>query len=184
MLTLSQKMEVFLQLAIGQEVAHAFTELLQERVPLFIEDTSLDPRIPGDLLEQIGFREMLLLPLLAQGSVRGTMLVDCDISTPTASQQMESRLQNRECQAVLQSVAYQVAAAIESIRLREAQLEEAYTPGVDKLVFALFGLQRDYSTRGERLQWPDAREYRDASSWVRATVFLCTSTGLPDCLCF
>ncbi|MCJ7738757.1 MAG: GAF domain-containing protein, partial [Anaerolineae bacterium] len=101
-------------------------KLIVEKTPLLIRDVSVNSGLLEAFPSMGECNEMLLVPLLSQGSVLGAMLVDGDGSSLRVSRQTGSRLQDPEWQSMLQGVGYQVAAAIESIRLREAQKEEAY----------------------------------------------------------
>jgi sigma-B regulation protein RsbU (phosphoserine phosphatase) len=74
-------------------------------------------------MSALGFESLLLLPLLSQGSVLGTMLVECQDDL-LGSETSESLLDQR--MVILQGIAHQAAAAVENARLREAQQAEAY----------------------------------------------------------
>lgn len=107
--------------SVGEEPA--FDDLRLDKRPIFIYDTAIDPRLEGDIPWALGFKSLLLLPLLAQDEILGAMLIDyeggwlrANIGEPIHDERL----------AIIQGIAHQAAAAVESTQLREAQEEEAY----------------------------------------------------------
>jgi sigma-B regulation protein RsbU (phosphoserine phosphatase) len=101
----------------------AFDDLLQNKAPVFIYDVATDPRMPDLVAWELGFESRLLLPLMAQDEVLGTMLMDYRsdwYESGTAATIHDERL------VIIHGVALQTAAAIENTKLRERQQEEAY----------------------------------------------------------
>jgi serine phosphatase RsbU (regulator of sigma subunit) len=114
--------DTFDQWTISPDEEPVFEELRQTAVPVFIYDVAIDARLEGAVIWALGFESLLMLPLLAQGEVLGAMLIDYRgdwLSAGTLSLH-EERL------AIIQGIAHQAAAAVESTQLREAQQEEAY----------------------------------------------------------
>jgi GAF domain-containing protein len=107
--------------AVGEEPA--FDDLRLDKAPIFIYDTAIDPRLEGDIPWALGFKSLLLLPLLAQDEILGAMLIDYEgnwLGAGVVEPIHDERL------AIIQGIAHQAAAAVESTQLREAQEEEAY----------------------------------------------------------
>jgi len=77
--------------------------------------------VPADLAETFDVKEMLLLPLLAQGKLLGAMMVDYAGTAHT----FEQRIIN-----MLSGIANQAAMVIHSAQLVQAQQEEAYVSAV------------------------------------------------------
>jgi serine phosphatase RsbU (regulator of sigma subunit) len=100
----------------------AFDDLRRNKRPIFVYDAAIDPRLEGTVVWAMGFESLLLLPLLAQGEAVGAMLIDyqSDWFEAGGLSLYDERL------AIIQGIAHQAAAAIESAQLREAQQEEAY----------------------------------------------------------
>jgi len=101
----------------------AFDHLRLNKVPTIIHDAATDPRLPGGVISALGFESLLLLPLLAHGTVLGAMLVDYRSDQPGVSVPGEL---DDERLAIIRGIAYQTASAVENARLLEAQQEEAY----------------------------------------------------------
>lgn len=101
----------------------AFDDLRANKAPTFVEDVATDSRLSGTDVRAMGFGSPLLLPLLAQDEVLGAVLIDYESdasASGTVAPFRDERL------AMIQGIAHQTAAAIETARLREAQQEEAY----------------------------------------------------------
>jgi len=101
----------------------AFDDLRLNQSPVFIYDVATDDRLAGAVVWTLGFESLLLLPLLAQGEVLGTVLIDypSDWLGPGSMERIRD-----ERLVIIQGIALQTAAAIENTHLREAQQEEAY----------------------------------------------------------
>ncbi len=102
-----------------------FDELRLNKAPTFIYDVATDSRLSDLVVWELGFKSLLLLPLLAQGEVLGAMLIDYrserfDFDAVRVGTVRDERL------VIVQGIALQTAAAVENTRLREAQQEEAY----------------------------------------------------------
>jgi len=109
------------RIALGDEPA--FDDLCLNKAPIFIYDVATDDRLSEAVVWTLGFRSLLLLPLLAQGEVAGAMLVDYQgdqFGFGAVETFRDERL------AIIQGIAHQAAAVVENSRLREAQQEEAY----------------------------------------------------------
>jgi sigma-B regulation protein RsbU (phosphoserine phosphatase) len=107
--------------AVGSEPV--FDSLRLDQAPVFIYNVTTDSRLSGAVVWALGFESLLLLPLVAQDEVLGAMLVDyqSDWLEPGAPETLyDERL------LVIQGIALQAAAAVENVRLREAQQQEAY----------------------------------------------------------
>jgi serine phosphatase RsbU (regulator of sigma subunit) len=99
-----------------------FEELRRTAAPVFIYDVAIDSRLEGAVIWALGFESLLMLPLLAQGEVLGAMIIDYRgdwLGAGTLSLHEEQLV-------IIQGIAHQAAAAVESTQLREAQQEEAY----------------------------------------------------------
>jgi len=92
--------------------------------------------VPADLAETFDVREMLLLPLLAQGELVGAMMVDYAGTAHTFEQRMIN---------MLSGIANQAAMVIHSARLVQAQQEEAYVSAVLLQVAEAVSGSRDLS---------------------------------------
>ncbi len=91
--------------------------LLLEEAPILL-NSSRDARlIPAAMVELYGIQDMLLLPLLAQGTLQGAMMVDYAGAAHTFDEQTTQ---------MLTGIANQAATVIQSARLMRAQQEEAY----------------------------------------------------------
>jgi serine phosphatase RsbU (regulator of sigma subunit) len=112
--------------SLDPKISAVVSSLVNEQIPVTVNDSPADDPASNLLLETLGFTQMLMLPLLAQGSVLGILLVGFDDTTVQRGQQVDTWTRDSEWQVILQGIAYQIAAAVESIRLREAQREEAY----------------------------------------------------------
>ena len=87
--------------------------LLTHKVPLAIEDTQTDPRLASmrDLMRRRGTVSLLLLPLIVDGEVIGSLGLDA----------IEPRRFSDEEQELVQRVAEQVSGALARARLEETQ---------------------------------------------------------------
>lgn len=88
-----------------------------EKAPLLVSVAEDEQLLPADLIEMFDIREMLLLPLLAQGELQGAMMVDYAGAAHSFSERMIE---------MLTGIAHQAAMVIQSARLVQAQREEAY----------------------------------------------------------
>lgn len=102
-------------IAPGNALAFDHLRLLKDYI--VIPDTTSDARLPAGFGSELGFESLLLLPLVTRGEVVGAMVVD--------DRSERSRFAEA-WRAMIQGIAQQTAAAVESIRLLEAQQEEAY----------------------------------------------------------
>jgi len=100
-----------------------FDDLRRDKAPIFIYDVATDSRLAGTEAWTLGFDSLLLLPLLARGEVLGVILVD--YQSEGAGADALGTLRDERL-AMVQGIAHQTAAAVESARLREAQQEDAY----------------------------------------------------------
>jgi sigma-B regulation protein RsbU (phosphoserine phosphatase) len=113
----------FDQLQIVRGQVAAFDELYSHMTPLVIYDTASDPRLAGASIAESGFESLLLVPLLVQGAVLGAIMIEypgSQLGLDASQTLLEARL------AIVQGIAHQAATAVDNIRLREAQQEEAY----------------------------------------------------------
>lgn len=101
----------------------SFEQLYHEKAPIVIHDVTADARPAAQGASALGFESLLALPLLAQGSVLGAMLVD--YRDDRLGYDVVQTLRDERI-ALIQGIAHQTAAAIENALLREAQQEEAY----------------------------------------------------------
>ena len=108
---------------IAPEDEPAFDDLRMKKTPIFIYDAAMDDRLSSPTVWLLGFESLLILPLLAQGEVRGAMLVDYQRDWFEAG---TVKTLHNERLAIIHGIALQAAAAIENTGLREAQQEEAY----------------------------------------------------------
>ena len=92
--------------------------------------------IPADLAKTFNLREVLLLPLLAQGGLLGAMMVDYAGKAHTFEQRMVN---------MLVGIANQAAMVIHSAQLVEAQQEEAYVSAVLLQVAEVVSASQDLS---------------------------------------
>jgi sigma-B regulation protein RsbU (phosphoserine phosphatase) len=107
--------------ALGDEPA--FDDLRLNKTPIFVYDVATDSRLSGPAVWALGFESLLMLPLLAQGEVLGTLLIDYQsdwFEFSTVETGHDERLM------IIQGIALQTAAAVENTLLRQAQQEEAY----------------------------------------------------------
>jgi len=119
--------EAFNRWRVEPEQVLAFDQLRLSKAPLTIHDASSDPRLSGVNLSAFGFGAVLFLPLLAHGEVVGVLLAD---DPPRRSPSGVVGALSDERLAILQGIAHQAAATVESTRLREAQQEETYVSAV------------------------------------------------------
>ena len=106
----------------------ALDSLLISGAPVAVNTTHDAPPGAESWLAKVGFESLLILPLLSQDMVRGAMLVECQddffASSTTDGSALGALLDQRL--VILQVIAYQAAAAVETARLRESQEAEAY----------------------------------------------------------
>ena len=101
----------------------AFDDLRLTKSPIFVYDVATDSRLSGATAWALGFESLLILPLLAQGEILGTMVIDYQeewLGRRSVGALRDERL------AIIQGITNQTAAAIENTQLRESQREEAY----------------------------------------------------------
>lgn len=101
----------------------AFDHLYLSKTPAVIHDTVSDPRLAGAGISVLGFKSLLLLPLLAHSAILGAMLIDYRGQQSGFSPPWEP---TDERLAIIRGIAYQAASAVENAQLLEAQQEEAY----------------------------------------------------------
>ena len=101
----------------------AFDRLRLDKAPIVSYDVTTDSRLVGVDLSAFGFRALLLLPLLAHGQVVGAMLFD--YQSDLAEFEATGAFRGEQI-TLVQGIAHQTAAAVESARLLQAQQEEAY----------------------------------------------------------
>ncbi|MBN1179147.1 MAG: GAF domain-containing protein [Anaerolineae bacterium] len=119
----AQQKKTFEQWHVAPGDEAVFDDMLVEKAPVFIYDSATDSRLSGTDIWALGFDSLLVLPLLAQGSVLGVMLMEYQgewFGLAPVDVTRNERL------AIIQGIAHQTAAAVESTQLREAQQEEAY----------------------------------------------------------
>jgi sigma-B regulation protein RsbU (phosphoserine phosphatase) len=109
--------EAFEQSEFTPGVLPALDLVRLDKRPLLVNAAVDDGLIPQRLAEAYGIREMVVLPLLAQGELLGAMLVDY----AGKERRFGERLIN-----MLAGIANQAALVIQSARLVQAQREEAY----------------------------------------------------------
>lgn len=113
----SSRRAAFKQLLIAPGDAPAFDHLRLLKRDIAIQDTATDARLPARFGLALGFESLLLLALVSRGEVVGAMLVD---------DKSERSGFSEAWRAMIHGIAHQTAVAVESIRLLEAQQEEAY----------------------------------------------------------
>jgi len=114
---------VFDRWQVTSGAAPALDLLRIDQAPIVVDDAAVDPRLIGSHIPGFDTGPVLLLPLLAHGEVVGVMLCG-DRSGPAGFGAARSFRDDRL--AIIQGIAHQTAAAVESARLLEAQQEEAY----------------------------------------------------------
>ena len=97
--------------------------LLLDRAPIVVHDAAADPRFAGSGIRDLGGGSLLLLPLLAHGEAVGVML--CGDRSGRVGLGATGPFRDERL-AMIQGIAHQTAAAVETARLLEAQQEEAY----------------------------------------------------------
>lgn len=101
--------------------AHAFPALdlvRQEKAPVLV-DTAYQPGlIPQEIADAFQIRQMVALPLVAQGELLGALIADYAGRPHTVDERV---------MAMLSGLAHQAAMAILSARLLQSQQEETYT---------------------------------------------------------
>jgi serine phosphatase RsbU (regulator of sigma subunit)/putative methionine-R-sulfoxide reductase with GAF domain len=108
--------EAFEQMRFQAGIMPALDLVRLERKPLVVDAARDELLVPPDLAETLAIREMLLLPLLAQGELLGVMVVDYAEAHPFGERLVE----------MLAGIANQAAIVLHTARLVEAQREEAY----------------------------------------------------------
>ena len=98
-------------------------ELSISKTPQIVHDAATDTRTAQTTVVSLGFGSLLALPLLAQGEILGTMLVD--YRDDLFSYDMTETVRDERL-TLIQGIAHQAAAVIENSILREAQQQEAY----------------------------------------------------------
>ena len=88
-----------------------------DKRPLLVNAARDEGLVPRSIADKYGIQELILLPLLAQGELLGTMMVDY----ASEARDFSERLTN-----LLSGIANQAALVIQSARLVRAQREEAY----------------------------------------------------------
>jgi serine phosphatase RsbU (regulator of sigma subunit)/putative methionine-R-sulfoxide reductase with GAF domain len=105
------------QLAFPLGMVPALDLVRLDKNPLLIDMDEHPELLPESLVETFGIREMVVLPLLAQGELLGVMLVDY-AGRP-------HHFSEREI-SMLSGIANQAAMVLQTARLVQAQQEEAY----------------------------------------------------------
>jgi len=106
----------------------AFDSLRHEKEAIFIDDADTDPRLMGSGIRDLGPGPLLLLPLLAHGETVGAMLAvnhRFDDQNGSSGSGVTDAVRNGRL-AIVRGIAHQTAAAVESVRLLQAQQEDAY----------------------------------------------------------
>jgi serine phosphatase RsbU (regulator of sigma subunit)/putative methionine-R-sulfoxide reductase with GAF domain len=108
--------EIFASLRFGSTTLPALDVVRAEKQPVLVTAAE-SALLPPHLVEMFDIREMLLLPLLAQGELLGAMMVDYGgLDHPFTGRMIN----------MLTGIANQAAMVIHSARLVQAQQEEAY----------------------------------------------------------
>lgn len=89
-----------------------------EKAPLLVDAAQVGGLVPVELVDTFQIREMVALPLVAQGELLGAMIADY----AGHPHRVDERVM-----AMLSGLAHQAAMAILSARLLQSQKEEAYT---------------------------------------------------------
>ena len=110
----SQALAFFEQYPLHQAEVVAVERLVQIKAPMVITEASEDARLPAELVENLGVKTLVLLPIIAHRQVLGLMLVT--FSRPEAMRQ--------ESIDLITGVAHQAAAAIESKYLYAQKAEQ------------------------------------------------------------
>jgi len=106
--------------------APAFSRLKETGATLFIEDVAGELAIPTQALLPDSGGTLVLLPLLAHGSVIGAILVKhLNDGQPGDKRPIDDRVLS-----LLQGIAHQAAITLENLRLIESSQEEAYVTAV------------------------------------------------------
>jgi serine phosphatase RsbU (regulator of sigma subunit)/signal transduction protein with GAF and PtsI domain len=109
--------EAFEQLAFPRGTVPALDLVLLDKNPLHVDVDEHPDLLPESLVGPFGIREMMVLPLLAQGELLGVMLVDYAGRPHHFSERRVS---------MLSGIANQAAMVLQTARLVQAQQEEAY----------------------------------------------------------
>ena len=109
--------ETFEQMVFSGGTLPALDLMRLKKAPLLVDATREVVLVPQSIAERFGVREMLFLPLLAQGELLGVMLVDYAGKSYHFSERITG---------MLAGIANQAAMVIQSARLVQAQQEEAY----------------------------------------------------------
>ncbi len=109
--------DTFDRMAFAEGAVPALDLVRWDTSPLLVNATRDRGLIPASLAETFDIREMVLLPLLAQGELLGVMMVDYAGKPHHFSERVIG---------MLTGIANQAAMVIQSARLVQAQREEAY----------------------------------------------------------
>jgi len=112
-------------LAFNENDAPAFAHLRVSHDPIFIQDASTELNLPEANIPA-GSGSLVLLPLLAHGSLLGGFLVGHQPENLFAT---EATL-DEQTLAILKGIAHQTAVALENLSLIEARQEEGYVTAV------------------------------------------------------
>ncbi|HNS51935.1 MAG TPA: GAF domain-containing protein [Anaerolineae bacterium] len=113
-----QQRERFAAMRFPASSFAALDQLRQEKAPILVNASEPDSLLPAELVEAFEARQMVALPLVAQGELLGAMIADY----ATRPHRVDERVMG-----MLNGLAHQAALAILSARLLQAQEDEAYT---------------------------------------------------------
>ena len=113
-----QLREQFAAMSFPANTFAALDLVRQERAPILVDASQPGTLVPPELVETFQVRQMVVLPLVAQGELLGAMIADY----AALPHKIDERVM-----AMLNGLAHQAAMAILSARLLQSQEEEAYT---------------------------------------------------------
>jgi serine phosphatase RsbU (regulator of sigma subunit) len=108
---------IFEQMTFPAGAVSALDLVRWGKKPVLLRDVRDGQLLPLDLVDTLGIKELVLLPLLAQGQLLGAMMVDHQGEADS----FDDRLVD-----MLNGIANQAAMVLHSARLVQAQQEEAY----------------------------------------------------------
>jgi phosphoserine phosphatase RsbU/P len=112
-------------LQFDEHTTPAFARLRATQAPIYIENAAAELNLPtATVSANIG--TLVIMPLLAHGSLLGAFLVAHETSRhPTAQHNFD-----QQTLAILQGITHQTAVALENLSLLEARQEEGYVTAV------------------------------------------------------
>jgi serine phosphatase RsbU (regulator of sigma subunit)/signal transduction protein with GAF and PtsI domain len=113
-----QQREQYAAMSFPANTFPALDLVRQERAPILVDASQPGTLVPPELVEAFQVRQMVILPLVAQGELLGAMIADY----AALPHKIDERVM-----AMLNGLAHQAAMAILSARLLQSQEEEAYT---------------------------------------------------------